>query len=147
MKKTIATISIASLAGLVLFAAACSSGSTPTANTPIAGKVIKSGPVGNLTVTLSNDTGKLKNGDQEFMIAFTDASGKAVDVGSAAINFQMPAMGSMSAMNEGVTLTTTGTSGVYKGKVKIPMTGDWQAQISFEGSAGSGKTTIPVTAQ
>ena len=147
MKKTFVTIAIASLSMLIALAAACGSGLTPTANTPIAGKVIKSGPVGNLTVTLTSDTGKLKNGDQEVMIAFTDAAGKAVDVGSAAINFQMPAMGSMSAMNEGATLTTTGTSGVYKGKVKIPMTGDWQAQISFEGSAGSGKTTIPVTAQ
>ena len=147
MKKTILVIASASLSISVLLASACGSGAKPTAENPVQGKVIKSGPVGNLTVTLSNDTGKLKNGDQEFMVAFTDAAGKAVDVGSAAINFQMPAMGSMSAMNEGATLTTTSTPGVYKGKVKIAMAGDWRAQISFEGSAGSGKTAIPVTAQ
>ncbi|MGH9946095.1 MAG: FixH family protein [Pyrinomonadaceae bacterium] len=147
MRKIFVTVAFASLIGSVLHGFACSSGSTSTAINPISGQVIKTGPVGNLTVTLTSETGKLKNGDQEFMIVFTDGSGKAVDVGSAAINFQMPAMGSMSAMNEGATLTTTGTPGVYKGKVKIPMAGDWQAQITFEGPAGSGKTAIPISTQ
>ncbi len=100
-------------------------------------------------VTLSNDTGKLKNGEQEIFLAFTVASGKAVDVGTvnaAALNFQMPAMGSMAQMNDAATFTTTSVPGVYKGIVKIEMPGEWQAQISYEGSAGNGKTSIPVTA-
>jgi hypothetical protein len=59
----------------------------------------------------------------------------------------MPAMGSMSAMNNPATLTTTGTPGVYKGSVDIEMTGEWQAQVAFEGPAGKGKATLPVTAQ
>ena len=141
MKKIIIVLIVSAIA---ISLAACGSNSGGAAST---GKVIKSGPIGNLTVTLTNDTGKLKNGDQEFIVAFTDSAGKAVEVGSAAINFQMPAMGSMSAMNEGATLTTTGTPGVYKGKVKIGMTGDWQAQITFEGPAGNGKTAIPISIQ
>ena len=146
MKKIILLTSLTLLFGLI---AACSSGSQPTAENPIQGKVIKSGSINNLTVTLSNDTGKLKNGEQEIYLAFTDASGKAVDVGTvsaAALNFQMPAMGSMAQMNDAATFTTTSVPGVYKGKVKIEMPGEWQAQISYEGASGSGKTTIPVTA-
>ena len=144
-------ILFSSLAILVAgFAAACSTGSQPTAENPIQGKVIASGPINNLTVTLSNDTGKLKSGEQEVMLAFTDASGKAVDVGmvkAAALNFYMPAMGSMSPMNNAASFTTTSVSGVYRGKVKIEMPGEWQAQISYEGANGNGKTSIPVTAQ
>ncbi len=150
MKKNILFIGFASLFAFILSPASCSSGTQPTAANPVPGKVIKSAPVGsNLTVTLSNDTGKLKNGEQEIFLAFTDASGKAVDVGmvnAAALNFQMPAMGSMAQMNDAATFTTTSVPGVYRGKVKIEMPGDWQAQISYEGSAGNGKTSIPVTA-
>lgn len=147
MKKVISIIGFASLLSLLVLIAACSSGSQPTSSNPIQGKVIKSGPIGNnLTVTLSNDTGKLKSGEQEFMLAFTDASGKAVDVGAVALTFHMPSMGSMAPMNDSTTFTTTSTPGVYKGKVKIDMPGEWQAQISYEGPAGSGKTSIPITA-
>jgi hypothetical protein len=32
------------------------------------------------------------------------------------------------------------------GKVKIEMPGEWQAQISYEGAAGNGKTSFPVSA-
>lgn len=147
MKKIILFTGFISLLGLIVLSAACGSGTQPTAENPIQGKVIKSGAINNLTVTLSNDTGKLKNGEQELMLAFTDASGKAVDVGATSLNFHMPAMGSMGAMNDAVTFTTTSVPGVYKGKVKIEMPGEWQAQISYEGSAGKGKTSIPVTAQ
>ncbi len=147
MKKIILLTGFISLFGLIVLITACSSGTQPTADNPIQGKVIKSVSINNLTVTLSNETGKLKNGEQEIMLAFTDASGKAVDVGAASLNFQMPAMGSMATMNNSATLTTTGTPGVYRGKVKIDMTGGWEAQISYEGSAGKGKTSIPVTAQ
>ena len=91
--------------------------------------------------------GKLKSGDQEVTLAFTDAAGKPVDVGAASLNFHMPAMGSMAVMNDAATLTTTGTPGVYKGKVKLSMAGDWQAQIAIEGPAGNSKTSLPVIAQ
>ena len=147
MKKIIIFVGLALFFGLVVLLAACTSGTTPTAENPIQGKVIKSGPIDKLTVTLSSDTGKLKNGAQEIMLAFTDASGKPIDVGAASLNFSMPAMGSMAAMNDAATLTTTGTPGVYRGNVKIGMPGEWQAQISYEGTAGKGKTSIPVTAQ
>ena len=151
MKKSISIIAFVSLSSLMLLIAACSSGSKPTAENPIPGKVIKSGPIGDkLMVTLSNETGKLKRGEQEIMLTFTDPSGKAVDVGmvsAAALTFHMPSMGSMAPMNDSATFTTTAVPGVYKGKVNVEMAGEWQAQISFEGAAGSGKTMIPVSVQ
>jgi hypothetical protein len=147
MKKTITFIGFVLIILSLVLAVACNSTPKPTDNNPIQGKVIKSSPIGNsLTVTLSNDTGKLKNGEQEFMLAFTDASGKAVDVGAVAVNFHMPEMGTMAAMNDPATFVTTSVPGVYKGRVKIEMPGEWIAQISYEGKAGNGKTSIPMTA-
>ena len=141
MNKVIAVTTIAVFAVLAL---SCSSGSNP-AN---AGKAIKSGPAGNnLTVTLSNADGVLRKGSQNFTVTFADASGKPVDVGAVALNFFMPAMGSMSAMNNPATFTTTRTPGVYSGKADIEMSGEWQAQITYEGQAGKGKATLPITAQ
>jgi hypothetical protein len=131
-----------SLSALLLLAVAC--GSKKGIDT---GKAIKSAPVGNLTVTISNEAGQLKHGGDEFFISFKDSSGKFVDVGSASLTFHMPAMGSMAVMNDQATFTTTDTPGIYRGKANIEMAGEWQAQVAYEGSAGSGKTSFPVTAQ
>jgi hypothetical protein len=140
MYKTIAIFTIALIA---IFAVACGSG----AGIAGTGKTIKSGPVGNLTVSIANSDGVLKKGKQDLTVTFADASGKPVDVGSASVNFFMPAMGSMSAMNNPANLTTTGTPGVYKANADIEMTGEWQAQIAFDGPSGKGKGSIAITAQ
>lgn len=128
-----------------VFAIACGSSGGPGAPS---GKALKSGPAGNtLTVTLSNADGVLKRGKQTFTLTFADASGKPVDVGSASLNFFMPAMGSMSAMNSPATLTTTSTPGVYSASADVEMSGEWQAQVKYEGPAGKGSANLPVTAQ
>ena len=145
MKKSVFVIAIA-LSVVVVIAAACGSKKGTDESVP-SGKVIKAVPVGNLTATLLNDSGVLKHGNQELMLSFTDASGKPVDAGAVSLNFHMPQMGSMAAMNDAVTFTTTNTPGVYRGKVSIGMAGEWQAQLAYEGPAGKGKTTFSVTAQ
>ena len=145
MKKSVIILGIAMCAVLVI-TAACGS-KMGTEGGLATGKVIKAVPVGNLTATLSSGPGQLKQGDQEVTLSFTDASGKPVDVGAVALNFHMPAMGGMAAMNDAVTFTTTGTPGVYQGKVNIGMAGEWQAQLAYEGPAGTGKTTFSVTAR
>lgn len=137
MKKLMIAFAIASL---LLFAAACGSNSNSSANM----KTIKSAPAGNLTVTLANDDGQLKHGGEEFMLTFTDASGKPVEVGAAALTFHMQSMGTMPVMNDATSFTTTNTPGVYRGKAKIEMAGEWQAQITYEGAAGRGQTSFPV---
>src|SRR5437879_5809049 len=142
VKKSVIPIAIA--LGVVLLAAAC--GSKTGTGLPT-GKTIKAVPVGNLTATLSNSTGQLKQGDQEIIFAFTDASGKLVDVGAMSLNFHMDQMGAMAAMNDATTFTTSGTPGVYRGKVNIEVAGEWQGQLAYEGPAGKGKTTFTVTAR
>lgn len=129
--------------GILLIGGACN----PKSGSTSSGARIKTVTVNNLTVTLSSESGQLKQGDQELILAFADAAGKPVDVGAASLVFHMPAMGPMAAMNETVTLTTTDTPGVYRGEVDISMAGEWQAQLAFEGPAGSGKTTFSVTAR
>lgn len=145
MKKSVIAITIA-LSVVFVVAVACGPKTENGGNVPT-GKVIKTVPVGNLMATLSTSTGKLKQGDQEVMLAFTDSSGKPVDVGAVSLNFHMPAMGGMAAMNDPVTFTTTGTLGSYRGKVNIGMAGEWQGQLAYEGPAGTGKTTFSVTAR
>ncbi|HLM56649.1 MAG TPA: FixH family protein [Pyrinomonadaceae bacterium] len=134
MRKIIALVGLFAL----LAAAACGGGEH---------KPIKGGKVGALEVTLSGEGGVLRNGDQELTVTFADASGKPVDVGAAALNFHMPAMGTMPVMNDAAQLTTTATPGVYRARVKLQMAGEWQAQVSYEGPAGAGKGSFPVTAQ
>jgi hypothetical protein len=110
-------------------------------------KEIGSGRVGDLTVTLASPEGVLRHGPQELTVTFRDAAGRAVDVGSASLNFYMPAMGAMAAMNDAATLTTTSAPGVYRAKVTLQMAGDWQAQFAYEGPAGAGKGSFAVRAQ
>lgn len=143
MKKIFA-ISFIALAALM--AGACGSGST--SGDTAGGKTVKSGPAGNnLTATLSSPDGVLRKGKQNFTLTFTDASSKPVDVGAVALNFHMPAMGTMAVMNNPATFTTTGTPGVYQGTTNLEMGGEWQAQISYEGPAGTGKSNLTIVAQ
>jgi hypothetical protein len=137
-------ILVFSLVVLTFVAAACGSNSNDAAP----GKTIKSGPAGNnLTATISNADGVLRKNQQEFTLTFTDASGKPVDVGAVAYTNHMPSMGSMPVMNNAATFTTTNTPGIYRGKINIEMAGEWQAQITYEGAAGRGSFTLPVTVQ
>jgi YtkA-like len=136
-------ILVFSLLAVLLLVAACGS-KTSSVDT---GKVIKSAPIGNLTVTLSSSSGHIKHGGDEFFITFKDSTGKPVDVGAASLTFHMPQMGSMAQMNDHATLTTTDTPGIYRAKAEIEIAGEWQAQVSFEGPAGKGQTSFSVTAQ
>ncbi len=140
MSKSILTFS---LLALLFFIAACSSKTSLVDS----GNVIKSASIGNLTVTLSSSSGKIKHGGDEFFITFKDSSGKPVDVGAAALTFHMPQMASMAAMNDSATLTTTDTPGVYRAKADIETAGEWQAQVSYEGPAGKGQSSFSLTAQ
>ncbi len=110
-------------------------------------KEIKSAKSGEMTITLSSASGQLKHGENEVMIAFTDASGKSVDVGAASLNFHMAAMGSMAEMNDRATLTTTDTPGKYRAQVNIEMAGTWEAQVKYQGAHGAGQVSMTVQAK
>ena len=100
-----------------------------------------------MTITLSNATGELKNGENELMVTFTDASGKPVDVGASSLNFHMAAMGSMAEMNDRATLTTTEMPGKYRAHVNIEMAGTWEAQVKYQGAHGTGQVSMSVQAK
>lgn len=138
MNKFILTLILAVFS---LFFVACNSGGSAT------GKVIKTHSAEKLNIALSTDDGVIKNGKEEFTLAFTDASGNPVKMDAVSVNFYMPAMGSMAEMNDAATVTSTATPGVYKGNVNLKMAGEWQVQIAYEGAAGKGKTSFPITAQ
>jgi hypothetical protein len=139
MKKFVFVLSLIALA---LIITACGSKTTGT------GKVIKTASAGNnLTVALLTSDGVLKHGNSEFMLTFSDSSGKPMDVGAVALTFHMPQMGSMAEMNETTTFTTTETPGVYRGKANIEVAGEWQVRITYDGPKGRGQATFPVTAQ
>lgn len=145
MKKTLI---ISLLLASAAFLAACGAGDSAGGSTASTGKEIKSGSAGNnLTASLSSPDGVLRKGKQTVTLKFADQSGKPVDVGAASLNFHMPAMGTMAVMNNAATLTTTGTPGIYSGSVDLEMSGEWQAQISYQGPAGAGKANLPITAQ
>ena len=139
MKKLVFVLSLAAL-GLIV--AACGSKTTD------AGKVIKTASAGNnLTVALATTDGVLKHGNSEFMLTFSDASRKPVDVGAVALTFHMPQMGTMAEMNDTAAFTTTATPGVYSGKANIEVAGEWQVRITYDGPKGRGQVTFPITAQ
>ena len=141
MKKFAISFAAVALAAVLV---ACGS-SPPDSST---GQVIKSAPAGNgLTVSLATADGVLKHGNSEFTLTFADSSGKPVDVGAVALTFHMPRMGTMAEMNENATFTTTATPGVYNGKAQIEVAGEWQAKVTYEGPAGRGQFSFPITAQ
>jgi YtkA-like protein len=137
--KLIGAVAILSIAAL--FVAACRGANSSGE------KVIKSVKSGELTITLSNSTGELKNGENDLMITFFDAAGKPVDVGAASLNFHMAAMGSMAEMNDRATLTTTETPGKYRAQVNIEMAGSWEAQVKYQGRHGTGREAMTVQAK
>lgn len=131
------------LVSLGIIAAGCGSAGSGSGSGM---KTISEKKVGeNLTVAILNPEGKLKNGEQEIGLKFTDGSGNPVEISAASLNFNMPAMGSMAEMNDAATLSTTSTPGEFTGQANIQMAGEWIAQISYEG-AQTGKTTMSVTA-
>ncbi len=138
MKKT-GIITFFAIFTITLITAAC--GGDPGS------KVIKSTKAGDMTVTLMSASGDLKNGENDLILSFADASGNPVDVGAASLNFHMPTMGTMAEMNGRATLTTTESPGRYRAQVDIEMKGTWEAQIKYEGPHGSGQANMSVTAK
>ena len=143
MNKTTKTIVFIGIFSLIAFALACSGAGDAEIDDmkKIADKKVKD----NLIITILNAEGQLKNGEQDIMLTFTDGNGKPVEIKAASLNFNMPAMGPMAEMSNSATLSTTDTPGRFKGKVEIAMTGEWIAQISYEGKE-TGKTIIKITA-
>jgi hypothetical protein len=139
------TSSLTALSAIILgslIAAACGGAGTSGSE-----EVIKSTKIDGLTVSLLSDSGELKNGENDLVLSFTDASGNPVEINAASLNFHMPAMGSMPEMNGGATLTTTDMPGRFRAKTSIEMAGTWEAQIRYQGPNATGQTSMTVNAK
>lgn len=119
--------------------------SAPAAATTSTGKAIGSAKSGDITATLSNAQGQLKDGDNEFTVEFRNAAGQPVDVGAITMFIDMPAMPpTMPYMKSNVKLVTTNTPGIYQATVHLEMGGTWNVHITYKGSTGEGKMEFPI---
>ena len=110
-------------------------------------QVIASQRAVELTITLSNPKGQLREGDNDFTVEFKNAAAQPVDVGAITLAFDMPAMGSMAAMHSNAKLTTTETPGVYRAHANLEMSGTWPVTVAYKGPAGEGKANFAVNAK
>jgi hypothetical protein len=115
--------------------------------TSAADKTIKSTTSGDTTIAISSASGEARSGENDLVLSFTDPSGKFIDVPAASLKFYMPAMGAMAEMNDVATLTTTDSPGRFKVRVNIEVPGSWEAIISYQGSRGTERATMTVTAK
>lgn len=113
------------MAGLVL--TACGGGGGDTSNL----KQIQQQRVGDYVVTVLNETGQLKQGQNKFFLEFRKASDtQLADVGDVQLNSLM-AMPGMSPMSGGASATPTGTPGRYQIESDFQMAGTWNFTVKF----------------
>jgi len=104
-------------------------------------KPIETHKVGDIKVVLMNDTGELKQGQNDFVVQFQNQQGQPVDVGDVLLgsNMSMPAMAPMSGESE---ITPAGQTGTYRVKSNFAMSGAWHFTVNWNGPQGQGKTAF-----
>jgi Cu(I)/Ag(I) efflux system membrane protein CusA/SilA len=108
--------------------------------TRISGAPFVTQTINDLTVNLIAREGGLRKGDNDVLMEFRDRNGQLVDVGKVEfkIDMDMPTM----QMHSGSTIERTNTPGRYRAKIKIDMSGDWNAKLSFDGPHAQGQTAF-----
>src|SRR6266487_1733215 len=111
--------------------------------TPISGAPFLTQNVNDLTANFIASKDQLHAGNNDIVIEFRDRDGQLVDVGNVKfdLNMNMPGM----QMSSGGTIERTNTPGRYRAKIKIDMSGDWNAKISFDGPHGQGQQSFSAT--
>ena len=99
--------------------------------------------VNDLTVNFLSRTGSLRKGDNDVVIEFRERIGQLVDVGNVKFDMDMYMPGIQ--MHSGGTIERTNTPGRYRAKIKIVMSGDWSAKISFDGPSGQDQQSFSLT--
>ena len=108
-------------------------------------QAIASNSINDLTERVSNRDGHLRQGDNETSIQFRDAKARLVDVGK--VNLQIDSNMPGSQLHRDVVVERPATRGLYRGKIQIDTSGDWNMKISYDGPRGKGETTFPVPAE
>ncbi len=82
---------------------------------------------GEYTIFVSIDRNPLVVGDNNIAIAVKDASGKDVSDAKVKVEYSMPAMPGMPAMNYRTDATPNGN--LYQAKMKLGMSGSWNVAV------------------
>src|SRR5213076_221311 len=113
---------------------------------------ISSAPAGFITQNVNDLTanfiareGALRQGNNEVLVEFRDRNGQLVDVGNVKFDMDMNMPGMQ--MHSGGTVERTNTPGRYRAKIKIDMSGDWNAKIAFDGPRGHGEMSFSISAR
>ena len=133
--KIFTTIAIALL--LTLSVSGCDGGKVDMASL----KPVTTRTVGNLSIVLADDTGDLKQGQNNFVLQFRDQGGQPVDVGEVQLGSSM-SMPSMAPMSGGSEITPTGQTGTYRVKSNFGMSGSWHFTVSWNGPRGQSSTAF-----
>ncbi len=113
--------------------------------TKISGAPFITQNVNDLTANFIAPAGALRRDNNEVMIEFRDRNGQLVDVGNVKFDLDMNMPGMQ--MHSGGNIERTKTPGRYRAKIKIDMSGDWNAKISFDGPHGQGQQSFSITAK
>ncbi len=88
---------------------------------------------GHYQIQIKLNPEKPKIGNNQLTITLRDGKGYAITSASIEAYAEMPAMGSMQAMREPVSIGNNG-SGLYQGLYSLPMNGSWPLSITIESS-------------
>ena len=108
-------------------------------------QTIAGNSINDLTVRVSDRDGHLRQGDNETSIQFRDAKARLVDVGK--VNLQIDSNMPGTQIHRDVVVERTATRGLYRAKIQVDMSGDWNMKISYDGPHGKGETTFTVPAE
>ena len=106
------------------------------------GKPFITQTVSDLTVNFLG-SGGMRKGDNDIVIEFRDRNGQLVDVGNVKFDTEMNMPGMQ--MHSGGTIEQASTPGRYRAKIKIDMSGDWNAKIVYDGPRRHGQQSFSVT--
>jgi len=87
--------------------------------------------MGNYQVQIKLTPEKPKIGNNQLMLAIRDQNNQPVTDVNIELYAEMPAMGSMQAMREVVSIEPSG-AGFYQGHYSLPMNGSWPLSLSIE---------------
>ena len=105
------------------------------------GAVLQTVRTGDLVVTLSNEGGELRQGNNRFRIEFRSArTNELVDVGAVQLGAAMTMPGM--AMTGTVSVAPAGRPGVYEAKGEFSMSGTWHMTLDWNGPAGRGSAAF-----
>jgi hypothetical protein len=108
-------------------------------------QAIATDSINDLAVRISDRDGHLRQGDNETTIEFRDAKARLVDVGK--VNLQIDSNMPGTQIHRDVVVERTATRGLYRTKIQVDMSGDWNMKISYDGPRGKGETAFLVPAE